>query len=238
MSTPPETSWIDNNQTKTLSKDDSIHQSILNAIVEHRLTPGTHLPEDSLSEVFGVSRTGIRKVLQRLALEKLITIKPKRGAFVAEPGEQEANDVFAARQLIEPGLMAQVIEKGTKEDWDNLKSIAEQEHQAQQTNQQNLSIQLSSQFHIAVAHIAKNHVLTEVVSQLTTRSSLIIAVYGSQTQIGCECGHHSELIQLLESGEGKKAKAWMKKHLIEIQKSLNIATEVKRTPDFHSIFKQ
>lgn len=36
----------------------------------------------------------IRKVLQRLALEHLVSIKPKRDAFVAEPDNQEAHDVF------------------------------------------------------------------------------------------------------------------------------------------------
>ena len=230
--------WIHGEQGKPLSKDDSIHQSILGAIVEHRLTPGTHLPEDSLSEVFGVSRTGIRKVLQRLALEKLVTIKPKRGAFVSEPGEQEANDVFEARQLIEPGLMDKAIQHGTAKDWEKLKRISDQEHEAQHANKLDLSIQLSSQFHVTLAHIAKNNVLAEMVTHLTTRSSLIIAVYGSQTQIGCDCGDHKELIDLLEQGESVKATTWMKKHLVEIQKSLHITTEMKRTPDFHTIFGQ
>ena len=47
-------------------RDERIYQDILEAIVEHRLTPGTRLPEDTLAETFGISRTGIRKVLQRL----------------------------------------------------------------------------------------------------------------------------------------------------------------------------
>ena len=45
-------------------KDESIYQALMTAIVEHQLPPGSRLPEEALSEVFGVSRTGIRKVLQ------------------------------------------------------------------------------------------------------------------------------------------------------------------------------
>ena len=48
-------------------RDEPIYQALLTAIVEHQLPPGSKLPEEALSEVFGVSRTGIRKVLQRLA---------------------------------------------------------------------------------------------------------------------------------------------------------------------------
>ena len=45
-------------------KDESIFQALMTAIVEHQLLPGSKLPEEALAEVFGVSRTGIRKVLQ------------------------------------------------------------------------------------------------------------------------------------------------------------------------------
>ncbi|MFP3335598.1 GntR family transcriptional regulator, partial [Pseudomonas sp. SIMBA_064] len=58
----------------------------MNAIVEHQLPPGSKLPEEALSGVFGVSRTGIRKVLQRLAAVQMVTLTPKRGAQVSTPG--------------------------------------------------------------------------------------------------------------------------------------------------------
>ena len=66
-------------------KDESIFQALMTAIVEHQLLPGSKLPEEALAEVFGVSRTGIRKVLQRLAAVQMVTLTPKRGAHVASP---------------------------------------------------------------------------------------------------------------------------------------------------------
>lgn len=59
-------------------KDESIYQALMTAIVEHQLPPGSKLPEEALAEVFAVSRTGIRKVLQRLAAVQLVTLTPKR----------------------------------------------------------------------------------------------------------------------------------------------------------------
>ena len=66
-------------------KDESIYQALMTAIVEHQLLPGSRLPEEALAEVFGVSRTGIRKVLQRLNAVQMVTLTPKRGAQVASP---------------------------------------------------------------------------------------------------------------------------------------------------------
>jgi hypothetical protein len=41
-------------------KENFIWQSLMTAIVEHQLPPGSKLPEEALADVFGVSRTGIQ----------------------------------------------------------------------------------------------------------------------------------------------------------------------------------
>ncbi len=203
-------------------RDEQIYQHVLEAIVEHRLAPGTRLPEDALAEVFEISRTGIRKVLQRLALERLVTLRPKRGAEVAQPSAQEAQDVLGARQLIEPALML----------------LCNQEHEAQHAGRHSEAIQLSARFHVQLCALAGNQVLTEQVAQLTTRSSLIVAVYGSRRSVGCDCGQHVDLLTLLEAGQGEQAREWMAEHLRRIRASLKVDEPVSQTVDFHSIFKQ
>jgi len=85
----------------TFEKDEAIFQALLSAIVEHQLPPGSKLPEEALAEVFGVSRTGIRKVLQRLAAVQMITLSPGRGAQVSTPDVAESRDIFATRSMLE-----------------------------------------------------------------------------------------------------------------------------------------
>jgi DNA-binding GntR family transcriptional regulator len=221
-----------------LSRDEQIYQDILEAIVEHRLLPGTRLPEDALAEVFGVSRTGIRKVLQRLALERLVTLRANRGAEVAQPSAKEAQDVFAARQLIEPALMPAVVARITPVQLKVLGALADDEHQAQKKGLQSRAIQLSGRFHVQLIALADNQVLTEQVAHLTTRSSLIIAVYGSRHSVGCECGDHVELLELLKSGDGSAAAQWMSAHLASIRASLQVDEKPAVEADFKTIFKR
>lgn len=76
-------------------KDESIYQALMTAIVEHQLPPGSKLPEEALAEVFAVSRTGIRKVLQRLAAVQLVTLTPKRGAHVTSRAWKSPRRSFA-----------------------------------------------------------------------------------------------------------------------------------------------
>lgn len=219
-------------------RDEQIYQHVLEAIVEHRLAPGTRLPEDALAEVFEISRTGIRKVLQRLALERLVTLRPKRGAEVAQPSAQEAQDVLGARQLIEPALMADIATLVGGQRLQALRALCDQEHEAQNAGRHSEAIQLSARFHVQLSALAGNQVLTEQVAQLTTRSSLIVAVYGSRRSVGCDCGQHVDLLALLESGQGEQAREWMAEHLRRIRASLNVDTPLSETVDFHSIFKR
>ena len=90
-------------------RDESIHLELSKAIVDHRIPPGTALQEDALSTAFGVSRTVIRKVLQKLSHERLVDLAPNKGATVARPSAEEAKEVFDARRLIEKILVERVV---------------------------------------------------------------------------------------------------------------------------------
>ncbi|SHF27296.1 transcriptional regulator, GntR family [Modicisalibacter ilicicola DSM 19980] len=217
-------------------RHDAIYRTISDAIIEHRLRPGARLREDALAEVFGVSRTGIRKILQRLALEQLVTLTPRRGASVTRPTAEEAWDVFAARQLVECGIMQDVARRMAPGDARALRELAARERQALKSGEQSAAIKLSAEFHQRLAQLSGNAALAEFVGRLCSRSSLILAVYGSSGHLGCESHDHDELINFLEAGKGERAAAFMGRHLKAIEASLSIVEEENEAPDLHHIF--
>ena len=84
--------------------DGQIYDHVLTAIVEHDLAPGTKLPEDTLADTFGVSRTRVRKVLQQLAHEGMVQLERHRGATVARPSvEGGAGHLRPAPHSRKPG---------------------------------------------------------------------------------------------------------------------------------------
>lgn len=219
-------------------RHEAIHRSISDAIIEHRLKPGARLREDALSEVFGVSRTGIRKILQRLALEQLVTLTPRRGASVTRPTAEEAREVFDARQIVECGLMPETVRRITATDIAELRRMAQQERQALRSGEQSLAIRLSADFHGYLAGISGNRTLAEFVARLCSRSSLILAVYGNTGHLGCESHDHQDLINFLAEGNSEQAVAFMSRHLKAIEASLLIVAEDDETPDLFAIFSR
>jgi DNA-binding transcriptional regulator YhcF (GntR family) len=100
-----------------------IRDAIRDAIVERRLSPGTKLSESDVGNLFNVSRTLARAALQALSYEGLVSVEKNRGAFVAYPSPDEARQIFAARRLIEPGILREAAARITPSEIQHLKQL-------------------------------------------------------------------------------------------------------------------
>src|SRR6202046_631422 len=65
-----------------------IYQSVLDAVVEHRLPPGAKLTKEQLGAIFGASRTTVRSALQALAHDHIVTLAPHRVALRFVPDDR------------------------------------------------------------------------------------------------------------------------------------------------------
>jgi DNA-binding GntR family transcriptional regulator len=107
-----------------------IVESLTRAIVEHRLLPGSKLAEQKLADHFGVSRTLVRQALFQLSQNRLIKLEPARGAFVAAPSVEEAQQVFAVRRMLEAEMTRAFVQQVTPEQITALRDHIKQEREA------------------------------------------------------------------------------------------------------------
>lgn len=75
---------------------------ITTRIIEGQISPGEKITEASLAEQMGVSRSPVREALRSLSRDGLITIEPRRGAYVSELDRTNAADLYVCRILLEP----------------------------------------------------------------------------------------------------------------------------------------
>lgn len=216
-------------------RDEAIYRNLYAAIVENHLEPGTKLPEDTLAEAFGVSRTSIRKVLQRLAYERLVDIRLNRGATVAQPTVKEARDVFAARRIIECGVMVPVVAKATPAKLDALRDIVRREHEAEARGDRREAIYLSGEFHVALARVAENEAIADILAGLVSRSSLVIATYGAPMAGSCRHSEHDQVLELIAAGDADAARGWMERHLRDVERTVVLDEAEPSAPDLRKI---
>lgn len=77
-------------------------------IMSCALAPGQAFREGDLAERFGVSKSPIRDALQRLELEGLVEIEPRRGHRVAQISLSDAEDILGLREVLETGAVRMI----------------------------------------------------------------------------------------------------------------------------------
>ncbi|MCB1491833.1 MAG: GntR family transcriptional regulator [Rhodobiaceae bacterium] len=198
-------------QTKS-TLTDTVHDLLRRAIIEQALTPGMRLPEDTVGEQFGVSRTIVRHALVRLENEGLVVTRRNRGAFVAEPSLSEARQIFEVRRCLETEVIRLLVERISHSGLDRLESHVRAE-QSVAGKDGPVSIRLAGEFHILLASLTGNAVLARYVSEVVLRCSLIMAMYARTHSSDCAVDEHSQIIAAIREGNRAKAVRIMEHHL-------------------------
>jgi DNA-binding GntR family transcriptional regulator len=201
-----------------------VYSGVEMAILEQRLPPGTRLAEKDLAEIYGVSRTIVRSGLQALSHSHLVTLRPNRGACVANPSPRQAREVFEARELLEPRSAREAALRARPKDIRDLRLHSQAEHAAMRdtaVGAPGRALRLSGLFHIKIARIANQQTIAEFIESLVSRSSLIIALYWTRPSTRCDHGCHAALIDAIERHDPDEAEQLMRSHLVEMHAALH-----------------
>ncbi|KFE55716.1 GntR family transcriptional regulator [Pseudomonas syringae] len=217
------------------TQDDMVYAHIFEAILEQRLAPGTKLSEEALGEIFGVSRTIIRRALSRLGHEGVVLLRPNRGAVVASPSVEEARQVFFARRLVEKAITELAVEHASAEQLAGLRQMVSDERDSFARGDRGAGIRLSGEFHLQLAVAAKNAPLISFQRSLVSQTSLIIAQYESGNRSHCSYDEHNRLIDAIEARDATLAVELMMHHMDHIDSKLNL-DEDNASDDLHAVF--
>jgi DNA-binding GntR family transcriptional regulator len=218
--------------------DEGIYAAIHEAILDHRLPPGTKLKEIPLAELFGVTRNVVRKALARLAHERVVELRANRGAVVASPSVEESRSLFAARQVIESAIVDSLARSLTKAQARELHSLVREENAAYQRGEMRAGLKLSIEFHRVLAHLAGNTVLADFVEQLVARTPLVLLAYRGPIQhAGCANDEHAGIVAALVAGEPERAVKLMRAHLDVLANQLQLEDE-EPAADLAAIFSK
>jgi DNA-binding GntR family transcriptional regulator len=190
----------------------AVYRTLRRAMIEQALRPGMKLPEDSIGEQLGVSRTLVREAFGRLALEGLVELKPNRGAFVAYPTLEDGRDVFEVRRALE-GLVAKLLAGRLTAAQEAALADHVRREEAAHGRDGPESIRLAGEFHTLLADMTGNPLLARYVQEVTSRCSLILAIYGRPHSSDCAVSEHRQLIAALRGGDAACGAELMDTHL-------------------------
>ncbi|MBP6897288.1 DNA-binding GntR family transcriptional regulator [Pseudacidovorax sp. 1753] len=212
--------------TDSVVSPTAIARRVVEAILAQKLAPGQRLGEQALADLFGVSRTMVREALMQLQARGFVEVQSKRGWFVVQPSAEEARDAFAARRIVESGILsdagrplAQVIR--------TLRTHVRDEQRAIEGADAATRAFLLADFHVCLAEQMGHRLLTDVLRDLTARTTLAATLYQSRHEASESCAEHAAIVAALEDGDTARARTLMLAHIGNVERAL----EPEAAPD-------
>jgi DNA-binding GntR family transcriptional regulator len=184
-------------------------------ISEGELKPGERLVEEHLARRIGTSRTPIREALHRLVQEGLVERRRKGGYVVRPISAQEVEEVTGVRAALESyavELGSKRISETTLAELEN--NVAEFDKALHSGNQKRL-VDLNTQFHAMVYHLAGSKLLARLISDLSeTLHRFRVALLSDPKAANRSLEDHREMLAALKRGDREQAVRVCRAHIL------------------------
>lgn len=186
--------------------------------------PGARITEQEISSIARVSRTPAREALRRLQAEGFVRVTPNQGAFVPEWTEEDIDDIFGLRALIEPYGAARAAERIGAEDLAEVRRLADEQYrEATQRGPGYLQRigDLNSRFHRTLHRVAGSARLVATIQSLI-EAPLILQTFSrySEEDLVRSAAHHLEIVAALEARDSQWAASLMRAHVLAARNAM------------------
>lgn len=219
-------------------KQESLSAQIIKSLTEYffsgSLLAGSKLPsERQLAEALGVSRSAVRDAIQSLGLLGVVDIRQGDGTYLRDTGsellprviewglflgERRVMDLIEARQQVEVSLAGLAARRRSDEDIAALRVILEQMDRASGAVD---FVDFDVDFHAAIATAARNSVLADVLSNITS----LIRVWMSRSieaagETVTSNDEHRLVVEAIAAGDSRAAQSAMRAHMRHAEQRL------------------
>ena len=199
---------------------EDLYPRLFDAILEQRLDAASRFTEESLKQMFGVSRADVRRVLTQLSHEQIIVLRANHRPRVAAPDTEQTRQALHARRLAENTLVRLACQHAQAEDLKRLRALIERERQAVDKDRRGAAIRLSGEFHLQLAKMAGNAPLAHFLGTLVPLTSLAIARCTETTHSCCGWQDHARIVEAIERDDAAEAVSLMNRHLDQLEQTI------------------
>ncbi|BDI04831.1 GntR family transcriptional regulator [Sphaerotilus microaerophilus] len=181
-------------------------------IFNRQLEPGSWIDEQKLAADFGISRTPLREALKVLAVEGLVTMKVRRGAYVTEMSVQDVQQVYHVMALLESDAAGEVARQATPAEIAQLRAL--HDRLEREVHQREFFFATNEAFHMQLLTLGGNRWSQQIVGDL--RKVMKLNRHHSlfkQGRLEESLAEHRALMDAIEQRDAEAARRLMRLHL-------------------------
>lgn len=200
---------------------EQVYRLLKDAIERGELPSGSKLIETDIANQLKVSRTPVREAISRLAAEGLVTLVPRRGAFVASLDPSTIRELYEVREALE--VLATELALPTLRDSDliPLEETLEQFADALASDDYQDYFELDRRFHeqlVALSGNAKLQELFQLIDGSIQVTRWMHCDTGEISEVALE--EHMRIVTALRRRERTQAVNLVREHIRRVKSDL------------------
>lgn len=205
---------------------DMINQTLSRKVFEilrEKILTGALKPEDrllyvNLAQELDVSLSPVKEALVYLEQEGLVTIIPRKGAFVRRFDVKDIMEYTWIRHALESLAVERVCAAGAPSvEFARLREINRELAAAVENGDLAYCMHLDNEFHTGIVTMCHMNQLTEMLDKLPLRN--LLAMQGSTNHMVDDgehiCRTHADIVDAMEAGDAQHAKELLKENMVD-----------------------
>lgn len=193
---------------------DRAYDAIKHRIITLRYRPGEYLNEARICEDLDIGRTPVHQALDRLMLDGMVQVIPRKGVIVKPVSLDEVRALSEVRLVCETAAARLAAQRATGEDIEHLRSVLGRTDAVVAARDLEGMMFLDRDFHGGLAQAAHNPVLAEFLRTLCDRHMRFwFMSLSARDQMARACGEHIAVFDAIERGDPEAAEAAARRHI-------------------------
>ena len=209
---------------------DELREQILHGDRE----PGSRLGQELLAAEFGASRMPVREALRALEAEGLVKIKAHSGAWVSGLDQEEFEQCYKLREVVEPMVIGESVPLLNTVQLDRIAELADLIDATGGARGLRSFLQLDREFHLLSYAGAAYPFLTELVTRLWNTTQPYrreLVRYMPDESFHSTCAEHHLIVDAVRSRDTEAAQSLVRLHIRRTRMTLRNYGEVLWTKE-------
>jgi DNA-binding GntR family transcriptional regulator len=198
---------------------DQTYDIIKNMIILREIEPGKKINEEHIAKEIQVSRTPIREALCRLENEGIVTIIPRRGAFVSDLTETNVREILLIREVLEGLVVRLAVENIDAKTLQKLRKAIEKVSNIPEEDRDLVNYTRSEvDFHSILLSASSNQMLKNMMDMVNAHLQIIrlrTVVIPERAQKTVK--EHQQILNAIEKGDADSAEELMRNHVRSVR---------------------
>lgn len=190
-------------------------------IISGALPAGERVNESRITRELSLSRSPVREALRILESEGLVTLEPHRGARVRGVTEQDLEEIFDVRLMIESHGVLRHLHRLAPDSLTPVRRAVDDARAALSAGDMERWHQAALRFHDGLVMLASNRHLTRLHEELkTSLRRYQISVVGPPREPERFQSEHEAILDCLEQGRIERGAELVAQHIMNLKKAL------------------